>query len=289
MSNETYSAPGFCLQEFPATFCAKLPGGWLLKHTTPAWRIKEPLEGFQRMVNERRTRAIAVSVLDQHRTFPNAIVLATDIGSIVFESGNVVIPEDVVFLVVDGQHRLWAQHYSKFKASYACVIHTCLSQEEMAALFLEINDNQKRVPSSLRWDLVRLIKPEDNPIGVASAEMVYMLATEKESPFFQRIDLTGEQSEMQIKQGSLAPEIETLLRSRAFREYPFEEQYRIFLEYSIAIQQADSGRWGSKESPFFKARVLRSMVRLLPDLIRDVEAPNSAELTVMIFLPYLRV
>ena len=100
---------------------------------------------------------------------------------------------------------------------------------------------------------------------VGAAEIVYLLATEEDSPFYhspfyQRIDLTGEQSEIQIKQGSLAPEFQSMLGGRSpIREYPFLEQHRIILEYSIAIRQIDADRWGKQESPFFKASSLSSL------------------------------
>ena len=192
MSHNAISTLGFILQKSPKILCATLPGSWLLDHTTPSWRIVDPKVGFQRMVTESRAKQIAVAVLDQRRTFPNAIVLATDIDTIEVKNERISIPNDARFLVVDGQHRLWAQQFSGFSAQYGCFIHTGLSQEEMAKLFLEINENQKRVPASLRWDLTRLIQPADDPERLAAAEIVYLLATERESPFFQRIDLTGE-------------------------------------------------------------------------------------------------
>ena len=289
MNGHQIRVQGFQLQESPPVLCGMLPGNWLLQHSTPSWRIQDPIRGFQRIVRERRAREIALAVLDQQRTFPNSIILATDIDTLETRSGMITIPEDIVFLVVDGQHRLWAQKFSTFQATYACVIHMGMSEERMAKLFLEINDNQKRVPSSLRWDLVRLIQPDDDPQRLAAAEIVNMLATEEDSPFYQRIDLTGEQSEIQIKQGSLAPEFHSLLGGRSpIREYSFLEQHRIILEYSIAIRQIDPDRWGRNESPFFKARVLRSMFRLMSDVIRDLSAPDSTDLVAMKFIPYLK-
>ena len=238
------------------------------------------------MVRSERARQIALAVLDQHRTFPNAIVLATDADSIDATAGQVSVPEDVNFLIVDGQHRLWAQNFSEFHAPYACLIHTGLAVEEMANLFLEINDNQKRVPSSLRWDLVRLVRPDDDPEGIAAAELVYLLATEEESPFFQRIDLTGEQSALQLKQGSLAPEFRILLSRRSpLREYTFLEQYEIILQYSIAISQVDADRWGRPDSAFFGARVLRAMFKLLSDIVLALQ---DQLLTALSFIPYLK-
>ena len=285
MNGGKKTTSGFRLQENPSILCAMLPGDWLLQHTTPSWRIKEPQAGFQRMVRSERAKEIALAVLDQHRTFPNAIVLATDVDSIDVGSGQIEIPEDVRFLIVDGQHRLWAQNFSEFRASYACLIHTGLSVEGMASLFLEINDNQKRVPSSLRWDLVRLVRPEDDPEAIAASEVVYLLATERESPFFQRIDLTGEQSELQIKQGSLAPEFKSLLSRRSpLRQYNFQQQYDVILQYSIAISQVDADKWGRPESAFFKARVLRALFRLLSDI---VAARGDSDLRAMSLMPYL--
>ena len=281
-------AKGFQLQDKPRILCAMLDGNWLLKHTTPSWRIDDPEEGFQRMVRERRAREIALAVLDQKRTFPNAIILATNEEAIDIIDGQVGIPDTTKFLIVDGQHRLWAQKFSEYEAPYGCLIHTGLSPEEMAELFLEINDNQKRVPSSLRWDLVRLIKRQDEPQKLAAAEIVYLLATEEDSPFFQRIDLTGEQSEIQIKQGSLAPEFESLLRRRSsLGQVAFLLQYQIILEFSVAIKQIDADRWGTASSPYFKARVLRPLFRLLTDLLGAIGKSNLSDIGAIDFIPYL--
>ena len=288
MSTAQTAVSGFVLQDDPQIICAKLPGDWLLEHTTPSWRIRNPVEGFQRMVDQQRAQQIALAVLDQRRTFPNAIVLATDIDSIGIDGSQIILPDDAMFLVVDGQHRLRSQQFSKFNAPYACLIHTGLSLERMAELFVEINNNQKRVPSSLRWDLIRLIKPDDDPHGMAAAELVYLLATEDHSPFYQRIDLTGEQSEMQIKQGSLAPEFRELLRRRTpLSEMSFIEQHGLILEYSIAIQQVDADRWGTNASPFFKARVLRALFRLMRDLVNEIDQPDTRALRALDFIPYL--
>ena len=288
VSTDSMSVQGYLLQESPNVICANLPGGWLLDHSTPSWRIKDPIKGFQRMVKDQRAKEIAIAVLDQQRTFPNSIVLATDIDSIEVQGREVVIPNNAMFLVVDGQHRLWAQRFSNYKAPYSCLIHTGLTEERMARLFLEINDNQKRVPSSLRWDLVRLIQPDDDPERLAAAEIVYLLATEEDSPFFQRIDLTGDQTEIQIKQGSLAPEFNSLLRRRSpFQNLPFLEQYRIILEFSLAIQEIDADQWGKPGSPFFKARVLRSLFRLLTDLSFDIGEARLSEAGMLDFITYL--
>jgi DGQHR domain-containing protein len=288
MATDTFKVQGFVLQNRPKIFVAAIPGNWLLKRTTPSWRIDDPDKGFQRVVKEDRAREIALAVLEQQRTFPSSIVLATDKADFQIDKCEIAIPVRIKFLIVDGQHRLWAQKYSNFEAVFSCVVHVGLSEIEMARLFLEINDNQKRVPSSLRWDLVRLVRPEDDPYGIAAVEMIYLLATEKESPLFQRIDLTGEQSEIQLKQGSLAPDIKGLVSKRSpLHDLAFEEQYNLTLYYITAIRDLDPDNWGKQESLFYGARVLRALLRLFPDIIRHTKKPLT-KLNYQDFMPYLR-
>ena len=288
MSIESIESPGFLLQEKPPIYVTALLGKWLLKRTTPSWRIKSPDKGFQRIVRENRARAIALTVLMQQRTFPNSIVLATDESKFSIKGGYLEIPASTKFLVVDGQHRLWAQNFCEYEAQYACVIHTDFTEVEMAKLFLEINDNQKRVPSSLRWDLVRLVRPEDDLSAIAAADMVLVLVEDDESPLYQRIDLTGEQIEIQLKQGSLAPALKQLLSKKSpLFKYSFDEQYHVLLQYLIALKEFDGDNWGKPDSKIYGARVLRAFLRFLPDIIRD-SSVSPTELKSSDFYNYLK-
>jgi DGQHR domain-containing protein len=281
--------PGVEVQSDPRVCCAVIPGSWLLKHSTPSWRASDPIEGFQRMVSEGRARAIAAAVLDQQRSFPNAIVLATDSTKVVIHPRTISIPANVVFLVVDGQHRLWSQRFSDYDAPFACVIHLGLTPERMAQLFLEINDNQKRVPSSLRWDLVRLVQPEDDQPAIRAADLVYELSTDDDSPLFQRIDRTGESPEISLKQGSIAPEIKRLLtlRDSPLRDVPYEVQYQALLAYFGAVRDRDTDGWVTARGPLYKARVIRGLLRNLPAVIKQ-SRKRIDQLRTRDFQPVLR-
>jgi DGQHR domain-containing protein len=263
---KSLTVTGFGLQSEPPILMAAIPGPWLLKHATPSWRIEDPQLGFQRVVKEERAKEIAVAVLDQGRTFPNAIVLATDTDTIKERQGTIRLADATRFLVVDGQHRLWAQTYASYEATYGCVIHVGLDEVAMARLFLEINDNQKRVPSSLRWDLVRLVRPDDDPNAVEASELVFELATDKKSPLYQRIDLTGEQGEIELKQGSIAPEFKSLVssRKRGWREGDFESHYEALLRFFAGVRAVDPDGWRAGVGPLIKARVLRALIRTIP-------------------------
>jgi DGQHR domain-containing protein len=285
---KSMSVSAFELQQEPSIIVAAVPGQWLLEHSTPSWRIKDPMKGFQRIVKEQRARDIALAVLNQGRTFPNAIVLATNARRLTITSGQVALPGHIKFLVVDGQHRLWAQKFAEHEATYACVIHTGLTEVEMARLFLEINDNQKRVPSSLRWDLVRLVRPDDDPAAIKAAELVYELATDSASALLQRIDLTGEQGAIELKQGSVAPELKTLVSTKkaGFKALDFEKTFEILCRYLAAARSVDPDQWRSGESPLTKPRVLRGLLRLLPDIVVKHGKPAET-LSAQVFAEYL--
>ena len=159
----------------------------------------------------------------------------------------------------------------------------------MAKLFIEINDTQKRVPSSLRWDLVRLVRPEDDPFGIKAAESVWELSSQKDSPLFQRVDLTGEQHEIKLKQGSLAPEIKILISRKKgpLRDAGFDEQYDTLVNYFAAIRSLDADGWRRGTAPFAKARVIRALLRILDD-IAQLHGKEVVEYNAGRFRQYLR-
>jgi DGQHR domain-containing protein len=271
------------LQVSPPVYVVALPGKWLLQHTTPSWRIRDPVQGFQRIVNEDRAKQIARTVLDRDRTFPNAITLASDIKTLQLTGSDIIFPEKSRFLVVDGQHRLWAQRFSSKDAQYACIIHLNKTEKEMAELFLEINDNQRRVPSSLRWDLVRLVKPEGDEAAIMASELVLALVERQDSPFYIAIDLTGEQKDVSIKQGSLAPEIKTLItRTRKVPGNGFEEYATLLIRFFSAVRSLDPNGWGDTSSTYYKARVLRALIRVLIDLVLEADTISGLSANVLL-------
>lgn len=270
-----YRFPGLRIQDTPPILVMNVPGKWLLERTTPQWRIKDPKKGFQRVVKDERCTSIATAVLDQQRTFPNAIVLATDETDLKVHDCTVVLPNGIRFLVVDGQHRLWSQTFSSFEATYCCVVHLGLTEKEMAQLFIEINDNQKRVPSSLRWDLVRLVRPDRDPHGLRAVDLIYDLATQRGSALFQKIDLTGETKKITLSQGSLAPSIKALIsRSDSpLHGEGYPVQLDILKAYFAAMRECDVQGWRSGEGELYRARVVRALLRLLPEIIKDLNKP----------------
>ena len=157
----------------------------------------------------------------------------------------------------------------------------------MAELFLEINDTQRRVPSSLRWDLVRLVRPQGNENDVMASELVFELVNREDSPFYISIDLTGEQKDLSIKQGSLAPEIRSLIsKTRKIRNIEFEDYAGLLIRFFSAVRSLDPKGWGDTGSTYYKARVLRALIRILTDL--TMNAKQISDLTTPYFFKELK-
>lgn len=159
----------------------------------------------------------------------------------------------------------------------------------MADLFLEINDNQKRVPSSLRWDLFRLTRPDEDPAAVRTADLVYDLASTKRSALYQRIDLTGEQPGIALKQGSVAPAIKSLVGTAKapLSELGYDVQLKALIDYVAAMKECDPNAWERSNSPLYGARVFRAAMRLMGDILADTKCAVSA-VTATTYLGYLK-
>jgi DGQHR domain-containing protein len=290
MKKNTVRVRGLEISKEPRQYFALLPGKWLLANSTPSPRIDDPVEGFQRLVNQARAKEIAKAVIARNQNFPNAIVLASALSEFEHDGDSILVDASKKLFVVDGQHRLWAQKYSEdAECLYNCVIHCGLSVRAMAELFLDINDHQKRVPSSLRWDLYRLVHNEDEPLLKAASELVKDLNTIEDSPLFGLVDPTGEVSRIGLKQGSLAPEIYHLINhsNSVFKVFGYQTQYNLLSKYLAAIKALDSSGWKRGDSQFYQARILRVLIRLLPEILK--KAKKTAEkCTSSDFLPYLQ-
>ena len=274
---EHIRAPGFLLQDAPRTYSVALPGKWLAKQSTTRWRLDDPDNGFQRVVNTARAKKIAVAVLDQRRSFPNSVVLATNAKDFQRDGCFILVPANAKFFVVDGQHRVFAQTFSEYEASYSCIIHMNLTPPDMASIFLEINDNQKRVSSSLRWDLLRLVRPDEERqrYKVSAADLINARATDRSSALYQRIDLSGDVKQISLKQGSIAPEIERLIKSDLLRDIGEDAHYALIASFFSALRSLDSRRWDDGESPLYDARVIKALLALLPSVLNRIGKPPA--------------
>ena len=122
---------------------------------------------YQRLIKKSRLKAVG-EFIGSGGYFPNAIVISIDAKNCTFEQANTQVQStisDIGILhlpkkyksayIIDGQHRLYGYSNSeyKFTNTIPVVAFVNLSRDEQIQLFMQINENQKSVPKSLRETL----------------------------------------------------------------------------------------------------------------------------------------
>lgn len=147
-------------------FLTYIPSNILSKVCYVARRDEDNKKGFQRVLNERRAKDIAKYMDSNAGVIPSSIILSAqkeasfgfkeDTGKIFFRE------EKNLFLVLDGQHRLFGMYLAKKDYNIPVVIFNALSSREEVNLFVDINTNQKGVPSTLLIDIKNLTGKESS-------------------------------------------------------------------------------------------------------------------------------
>ncbi|MGG3913336.1 DGQHR domain-containing protein [Rossellomorea vietnamensis] len=145
-------------------YIASMPSDYLRDTCFTVTREEDPLEGFQRRLDESRAEGIAKYIDLENGSIPTAIVLSaqeeadlkhnTRSKTISFSS------KGKSFLVIDGQHRVWGFIKAESSVRVPVVIFEGLSRKDEAQLFIDINTTQQKVPDALLLDVKRLLENE---------------------------------------------------------------------------------------------------------------------------------
>ncbi|PQK71533.1 hypothetical protein CG428_18640 [Pantoea ananatis] len=129
-------------------------------------RFDDPVEGFQRRLDERRAQEIANYIDEGFGTIPNAVVLSAQPNAeLQVKKGGRALTirlHPKAFLVLDGQHRVWGYRMAKSHLRVPVVIYTGLTKKEETRLFIDINTKQRPVPSELLLDIKQLADLESD-------------------------------------------------------------------------------------------------------------------------------
>lgn len=139
----------------------------ILKKICFVSRVEEDIEkGFQRHLNEYRAKEIAKYLDHEGSVIPSPIILsAQSISEFNFDENTSEVSfleKDKSFLVIDGQHRLFGLFKIPRTIKFPVIIFDELNLEDEASLFVDINTNQKGVPSSLLLAIKHLTGKESN-------------------------------------------------------------------------------------------------------------------------------
>lgn len=127
-------------------------------------RIENPIDGFQRLLDERRAKSIARYIDAGFGTVPGAVVLSAQARAhLTFDKdkGALTFRKDrKAFLIIDGQHRIYGFRLAKSSVSVPVVIYNKLTRAQECRLFMDINTKQRPVPNELLLDIRRLSEVE---------------------------------------------------------------------------------------------------------------------------------
>jgi len=244
---------------------------------TVSRREEDSEKGYQRHLRETRLKQIARYIDDKRGVIPNNIILDffdKDV-SVDPKHHTITIPTNrKCAWVIDGQHRLFGFEHSKSQYPLLVIGFLQLKQEEQVGIFVTINTEQKRLPSSLCLDLLNIIGSEED-INRRCRELVAKLNEEEESPWYDLVDMTGEGAGF-ISLVNFVRKVKPLISSTGvLKSYTFEEQYGALANYWSAIKAVYVEQWGKKSFLLTKTVGFGALMNLFPTVFTKTLAMKS--------------
>lgn len=236
-----------------------LPSALLAETCMVEPRVENPIDGFQRLLDQKRARSIARYIDAGFGTVPGAVVLSAQSRAHLHfdrESGMLSFRKDPrAFLIIDGQHRVFGFKLAKTSVNVPVVIYNRLTRAEECRLFMDINTKQRPVPNELLLDIRRLSEVETK--ADALLHDVFDLFNSREDSA-----LSGYLSAAERKKGAISRvTFNAALKSikGAFVEAEAEEVYTVLNAYLRACRTGlrEHGIEGNiANSALFKALVM---------------------------------
>lgn len=161
-------------------------------------RAQDPIEGFQRTLDESRALSIA-EYIRTGGTIPSSIILSAQPDSeLTYNSKNKTITfneNQNSFLILDGQHRVYGfRHLLNEGVKYRVpvIIYNELTPIQEARIFIDINTLQRPVPKELLLDIKRLADRESDDERMLD-ELFTAFETESDSYLLNRLSRIDKQ------------------------------------------------------------------------------------------------
>ena len=256
---------------------------------------------YQRLVNPKKIKEIKKFIKEERGIFPTNIIISFDSSGDFFKPSGSKI-NDIQFgllslpnkfqsvTIIDGQHRLFA--YDNLEEAdkdliYVIAFHK-LSPERQVQTFININEKQTKVSSSLMWDLYPNILDVDSEdfIKAKISVLVKKLNNEESSALKGAIQydsaeysdkgskITLESICTAIKSEGIIQIIEGKLDSYLVTHNKEKIIYQLLEGYFNAIKKLNPEHWDRKEKT---KNLLRSnqgigaLIKLLKEIIRYLD------------------
>ncbi|MCK4860048.1 MAG: DGQHR domain-containing protein [Candidatus Omnitrophica bacterium] len=266
----------------------------------------ETIGGIQREPSSKRIIEIARYAETVDATFPTPILLALEEGTYELDGDFLIIKEEKVADIVDGQHRVLGLGKSGVDENFIIPVVFLLNvtEEQKALIFATINGKQTKVPASLIYDLFGVTKTR-SPQKTAH-EIARALNSTSSSPWHRRLKMLGKKtpgSTESLSQGTfvkfLLPHIssdpvndmDVLKRGKTprprnqciFNEYFLNEQDSVILKILMnvfkAVQQTWPDEWENPNiSILTKTTGFAGIMKALPVLVGKGKSERNLSL-----------
>ena len=222
--------------------------------------ISADSEGIQRRLQLAKMESIQKYLQKAESFFPNTVILSIDLSnneSLLqkyqeienHDVGEIELPDDVKFTIVDGQHRLAGLFISdeeiqnSFDVPVVLLIN--ITVNTCAKIFADVNGTQTTVNKSVIYDLYEMM--DDMPdkeyeIIKKLHSLCKNFNTDEESPLYQHIKMLG------IGNGAISQSFFVSALRKAFKEMNFDysdmqSMYESLFYYFKAFQRVFQPYW----------------------------------------------
>ena len=294
--------------------------GYVLHRTNANNDYEDLLPSYQRLIKKDRLQKVQKFV-DSGHFFPNSIIISIESGKNKMQfnetskeyrtdsearMGLLYLPQTYQSAyIIDGQHRLYGYADSDYAETdtIPVVAFENLSNEDQLRLFMEINENQKSVPKSLRnileidifYDSDDLVKRRSALLG----KIAKNLGEDKKSPLHGRI-IIGEDAKndfccitmesiklaldktsffskykasgYELEKGSF--QIYETLKHTSDNEKTVNLFYPFLIKYLSYIKSNCDSEWYDKKGYLVTNNAMMALIRLLNDIVLIVMSQN---------------
>lgn len=153
-----------CVQNDKTFYLASIKSSILEQICFISRREESPKIGFQRALSEPRAKSIAKYMDELNGCLPATLILSAQAKTkMTYDEGSNILSfeiKDNSFMVLDGQHRLYGLLLAKKDYEIPVAIFSKLTIKDEVNLFIDINTNQKGVPTALLLDIKELTGKE---------------------------------------------------------------------------------------------------------------------------------
>jgi len=203
-------------------------------------RVDEDAErGFQRALELHRVKRISEYIADGN-VVPGAIIIsAQDSSGIQFKNGAIHFPgSEGMFLVIDGQHRLYGSVRAErdgIDVTVPVCILTNLDHTEEVQYFIDINGNQKGVSRTLRIELTKFLVASES-VDAIRLRLFDELNSDDSSPLSGHLSAT-KRSVGYISHVPFKAALDRILEKDPLKKLTFDKKKKLLMNFLGGVQE----------------------------------------------------